>query len=194
VRRNKEKIRDYYAADDVWEAVYAKAVLELQHAMDLAYLIGQRPADVLKVETSDITADYLLIAQGKTTKKLRVKLHNEQKLTSLGLFINNLMEFRKQAGIQSKRLITNVQGLRMSQGMLRNRWDEARKSAAEEAETMGDIAFAERIRKFQFRDIRPKAATEIEDLSVASKLLGHTNEAITKQVYRRLGEVVDPAK
>jgi len=194
VRRNKEKIRDYYAADDVWEAVYAKAVLELQHAMDLAYLIGQRPADVLKVETSDITKDYLLIAQGKTTKKLRVKLHNEQKLTSLGLFINNLMEFRKQAGIQSKRLITNAQGLRMSQGMLRNRWDEARKSAAEEAETMGDIAFAERIRKFQFRDIRPKAATEIEDLSVASKLLGHTNEAITKQVYRRLGEVVDPTK
>jgi len=194
VRRNKEKIRDYYAGNDVWEVVYAKAAPELQNAMDLAYLTGQRPADVLKVELSDITSDYLLIAQGKTTKKLRIRLHHEQTPTGLGLFIHRLIDFRTQAGIQSKRLITNAQGLRMSQGMLRNRWDEARKSAAEEAETQGDMEFAQRIRKFQFRDIRPKAATEIDDLTVASKLLGHTSEAITKQVYRRLGEVVSPVK
>ncbi len=47
VRRNKEKPRDYYAAKDVWEAVYAMAVQELKDAMDLAYLTGQRPSDTI---------------------------------------------------------------------------------------------------------------------------------------------------
>jgi len=104
------------------------------------------------------------------------------------------MGFRKQEGIRSKRLITHTQGLRMSQSMLSNRWNEARKRAAREAETAGDMEFARRIQQFQFRDIRPKAATEIEDLSIASKLPRHTSEEITKQVYRHLGEVVDPKK
>ena len=50
------------------------------------------------------------------------------------------------------------------------------------------------IRQFQFRDIRPKAASEIEDLGRASKLLGHTDKRITETVYRRVGEVVDPTR
>ncbi|MNZ31980.1 hypothetical protein D3C78_492990 [compost metagenome] len=40
VRWNKEKPRDYYAAEDVWEAVYAVAVQEFKDAMDLAHLTG----------------------------------------------------------------------------------------------------------------------------------------------------------
>jgi hypothetical protein len=47
VRKNKETPRDYYANDVVWDAVYKKAAQELKDAMDLAYLTGQRPADVL---------------------------------------------------------------------------------------------------------------------------------------------------
>jgi len=45
VRKNKEKPRDYYADDAVWSAVYAVACVELQDAMDLNYLTGQRPAE-----------------------------------------------------------------------------------------------------------------------------------------------------
>ncbi|WP_331717200.1 MULTISPECIES: site-specific integrase [Pseudomonas] len=54
VRRNKEKPRDYYAGETVWNAVYAEAVQELKDAMDLAYLTGQRPADVLKIAATDL--------------------------------------------------------------------------------------------------------------------------------------------
>lgn len=57
-----------------------------------------------------------------------------------------------------------------------------------------DEMLAAAIRQFQFRDIRPKAASEIEDLSRASKLLGHTDKRITETVYRRVGEVVDPTR
>ncbi|GAB5341014.1 hypothetical protein [Pseudomonas fluorescens] len=35
-----------FAAKVVWNAVYGEAVQELKDAMDLAYLTGQRPADV----------------------------------------------------------------------------------------------------------------------------------------------------
>lgn len=194
VRRNKEKVRDYYATDEVWNAVYACAVQELRDAMDLSYLGGQRPADSIKPATFDMTDDYLLVNQGKTGKRLRIKLREGDQLTGLGVFLKGLMARRAEAGIQTSTLVTNATGLRMSYAMLRNRWDEARAKAAKAADERGDRALAAAIRQFQFRDIRPKAATEIEDIGEASKLLGHSKEEITKRVYRRLGEVVRPTK
>ena len=82
----------------------------------------------------------------------------------------------------------------MSYAMLRNRWDEARDSAATKAAAEGDTELAVTIRKFQFRDIRPKAGSEIEDIRDASRLLGHSTEEMTKKVYRRIGEIVRPTK
>jgi hypothetical protein len=52
---------------------------------------------------------------------------------------------------------------------------------------LGLLSLVERIKAFQFRDIRPKAASEIDSLDDASSLLGHTNTAITKRAYRRFG-------
>ena len=82
----------------------------------------------------------------------------------------------------------------MSYNMLRNRWDESRENAATKAATDGDAELANTIRKFQFRDIRPKAGSEIEDIKDASRLLGHSTEEMTKKVYRRVGEIVKPTK
>ncbi|KRP58211.1 Transposase domain [Pseudomonas trivialis] len=59
--------------------------------------------------------------------------------------------------------------------------------------TDGDSDLAVLIRQFQFKDIRPKAASEIE-LSHASRLLGHSTAEITRKVYRRVGEIVNPTK
>jgi len=47
---------------------------------------------------------------------------------------------------------------------------------------------------FQFRDIRPKAAPEINDLNEISVLLGHSKEGITEHVYRRVGAIAKPSK
>lgn len=78
--------------------------------------------------------------------------------------------------------------------MLRNRWDEAREKAAAKAAAEGDATLTAAIRQFQFRDIRPKAASEIDDISHASRLLGHSTQEMTKKVYRRVGEIVRPTK
>jgi integrase len=109
-------------------------------------------------------------------------------------FIDDLQERRAIKGIKTSRLITNTSGLRMSQQMLRNRWDEARDKAATIAALEGNLELAVPSRKFQFRYIRPKAASEIADIHDASRLLGHSNHEITKKVYRRIGEIVNPTK
>lgn len=162
--------------------------------MDLAYLTGQRPADVLKASATDINHGFLMVGQGKTEKRLRIRLYDGSNETNLCTFINGLLDRRAQAGFRTSILITNQAGLRMSYNMLRNRWDEARNKAATIAAVEGDTELAERIRKFQFRDIRPKAASEIEDIADASRLLGHSTEEMTKKVYRRIGEIVNPTK
>nr|WP_314400366.1 tyrosine-type recombinase/integrase [Pseudomonas lundensis] len=193
VRRNKETPRDFYADSAVWDAVYAQAAQELKDAMQLAYLTGQRPADVLKISIHDLTDDFLLVGQGKTLKRLRILLRYEGMDTKLSIFIEDLMKRRVLNGIRNSRLVTNTGGLRMSAQMLRNRWDEARLKAEKQAATDNNPELAARIRQFQFRDIRPKAASEI-GFEHASRLLGHSKEDITRKVYRRIGEVVRPTE
>lgn len=82
----------------------------------------------------------------------------------------------------------------MTAAMLRHRWDDAREEAVKEAVASGDNHLAERISQFQFRDIRPKAASEIKDVEDASLLLGHTKGDITERVYRRVGALAKPTK
>lgn len=194
LRRNKEMPRDFYAGDIVWDAMYAQAPPELRNAMDLAYLTGQRPADVLKATVTDINNGFLMVGQGKTQKRLRIRLHDGVTASDLSVFLDTLLERKSTAGIKSSCLITNEVGLRMSYAMLRNRWDETRDKAAMKAELDGDPSLANTIRQFQFRDIRPKAASEIDDIGHASRLLGHSTQEMTKKVYRRVGEVVRPTK
>lgn len=96
VRKNKETSRDYYARDEVWNAVYAQACIELRDAMDLAYLMAQRPSDVLVTRAADIQGAYLLVAQGKTSKKLRIRLSAGDAPTALGVLVEKLLEQRKE--------------------------------------------------------------------------------------------------
>lgn len=192
VRKNKEKPRDYYAEDDVWQAVYAKAVTELQYAMDLNYLTGQRPSDVLKMTTHDVRDDELRVRQNKGGKLLRIRLAQGGTRTQLGQLVDRLVARAEE--LKSRYLVTDAAGQKLSYSMLRRRYDSARTAAAADAIERDDEDLAARIKKFWFRDIRPKAASEIADLRDASDLLGHTNTAITKRVYRRKGEAANPTK
>ncbi len=196
VRKNKETPRDYYADDAVWAAVYAAASAELQDAMDLNYLTGQRPSDVLKMRFSDIRDGALGVRPNKTQKssgkKLRILLDDpEIGRTKLGLLVDRIRG--RERKVASLFMVATSAGAALNRGTLRTRFDDARAAAAKAAEKAGNTEFADRIRSFQFRDIRPKAASET-DLAHASKLLGHTDKQITKTVYQRVGETVRPTK
>jgi integrase len=188
VRKNKETPRDFYADKAVWEAVYTQATVELQDAMDLNYLTGQRPADVLKMMESHIVDGALEVRQNKTKKKLRITIAPGGELAKLLDRIRS-----RPRKIKSLFLVATAQGQPLNRWTLRLRFDEARAEAAKEAAKEGMDGLAERIRLFQFRDIRPKAASEME-LEHARKLLGHTDDQITETVYRRIGEIVKPTK
>lgn len=192
VRKNKEVPRDYYANAVVWDAVYGMAEPELKEAMDLGYLTGQRPADVIVMRSDDIEGDYFLVTQGKTKQKLRILMRTEAGENSLGKLVREITE--RNACHPSKYLLINRHGKRMTKGMLRLRWDRAREKARQKAIDHGDPMLAAKIAGFQFRDIRPKAASEIIDIGDASLLLGHSKQEITKRVYRRIGATAKPSK
>lgn len=192
VRKNKEVPRDFYADKQIWDAVYSEACQELKDAMDLNYLTGQRPGDVLKMKEIDIRDGALEVQQGKTKKKLRILLDNENGVrTELGRLVDRIRARPRK--IRSLYLIATPTGTRLNRWTLRTRFDNARDAAAQKAELSGDETLANRIRAFQFRDIRPKAASETT-LDHARKLLGHTEDNITETVYRRVGEVVKPTR
>ena len=142
VKGHRETGRDRYVEDAEYRAVYERAHFTVQDAMDLAYLTGQRPADVLKMQRSDVRDDALWITQGKTGKKLRIEVTGE--LAAVITRIQNRP--RKAAGLA---LIQDEKGQRLTHFALRSRFDNAREAAGV---------------NFQFRDIRAKAATDAEDL------------------------------
>ena len=184
VRRNKEKPREYYADDEVWDAVLGCACQEMRDAMDLAYLTGQRPADVLKMRWSDIRDGALEVVQDKTGARLRIVIEGE---------LLTLLTRIRQRPVAGMTIIATSSGERMSPSQRRARFEQARTKATEEAEKAGKKTLADRIRAFQMRDIRAKAASDTT-LDHASAILGHTNKAITKRVYHRRGEIVKPIK
>jgi integrase len=180
VRKNKEKPRDFYADEHIWGAVYSQACLELKDAMDLAYLTGQRPSDVRTTRVRDISEGFLAVAQAKGGKKLRIRLTTDGKTNQLGMLINKLLEQRRLWGIKGPYLITTETGHQLSGSMLRRRFDEARLNAAEKAQAELDDELATSIRNFQFRDIRPKAASEIDDLGMPASCLGTPISALPR--------------
>lgn len=191
VAKNKETPRDFYADDAVWSAVRNCAAIELQDAMDLAYLSGQRPGDVLRFTQRDIVDDALTVQQGKTSKRLAIMLTDPDSgaRSELGRLIDRI----RARSVRSLWLLATPEGKQLTTGMLRLRFTTARETAAGRAEESGDPLLAARIRQFQFRDARPKAASEMA-LDRASDLLGHSDKQITKAVYQRVGKRVKPTK
>jgi integrase len=192
VSKNKETPRDFYADDTVWHAVRDLGVDELQVAMDLAYLTGQRPSDMLKFGPRDIVDDALEVQQGKTGKRLRIMLTDAATgaRSQLGQLIDRLL----QRKVVATRFVVNEHHKPIKIGALRDRFNDARAAAVVKAKAHGDHNLAARVQAFQFRDARAKAATEIDNIGEASKLLAHSSEAFTKRTYRRRGERVNPTR
>lgn len=173
VKGHRETGRDRYIEDNEFRAVYELAHFTVQDAMDIAYLTAQRPADVLKLQRSDIRDGALWFTQGKTGKKLRIDVTGE-----LAAVITRIQERPRKA--TSLWLIQDENGQRLSAFALRSRFDKARKASGV---------------NFQFRDIRAKAATDAGDLQYAQKLLGHKHQSMTQHYTRnRKGEKIRPLK
>jgi len=199
VARNRSKGRDVYIEDALFQKVYDLADQPTRDAMDLAHLVGQRPGDCLSFMESDIVNGALLVEQGKTGKKLRVRIEGKLKEVldriaerkakldaSPVLLTASGKPSRRAKPIRATSLLIDETGSRLTYDQLDSRFGKARKAAGIKP------------REFQFRDLRAKAATEVEEadgIERATKLLGHADQKMTRKYVRnRLGVLVNPTK
>lgn len=183
-----ESGRDIYIEDNVLAAVWDAADIALRDAIDLAYLTGQRPADVLGMSATDIKDGMLLVQQNKTDKKLRIEITGE-----LATLLKRIEERKKSYKVHTLSLICTETGRPMGREALRSRFEKARAAAAKSNPTLADAIMA-----FQFRDLRAKAGTDKADsggMREAQMQLGHGSMKMTEHYVRgRLGEKVSPTK
>jgi hypothetical protein len=122
--------------------VYEAAEAPLRDALDLAYLIGQRPANTLKMSRADIVDGALMVRQNKTGKKVHVSIEG-----ALAALVDRLKS-RKVMGLK---LISMQDGSPMTKFELRGAFTRARVAAA-----VAHPHLAAEIKAFQFRDLRAK--------------------------------------
>ena len=181
IKRNRAKGRDVFVTDAMFNAVYAKADQPTRDAMDLAHLAAQRPGDSLRFKESDIKDGVLWVQQGKTGTKLRIMV-----IGKLKKVIDRI--FMRKAGLKVRalNLVVNEHGHALTYSALDGRFGGAREAAG-----IGT-------HDFQFRDLRAKAATEIEGkqgMERAQGLLGHADASMTKNYVRnRTGKLVKPTR
>lgn len=182
IRGNSEAGRDIYVEDEVFEAVWKFADNATRDAMDLAYLTGQRPSDVLKLTEAKIRDGVIQVKQGKTGAKVRITVVGQ-----LAEVLARIARRKALMPVHSMRLVVDDNGQPISLQVLQDRFADARELAGIPPEA------------FQFRDLRAKAGTDKADASgdirKAKDQLGHTTIAMTEGYVRnRRGVKVAPTR
>ena len=137
---------------------------------------GTTTSDTLGFSETNIQNETLNIKQRKTDQKLRIPI-----VGRLAEVIERIRERKRELTKNGKKVISlalviNEHGRQLGKAALRARFDKARQVSGVD---------------FQFRDIRAKSGTDLEDLAHAQKLLGHRNRATTERYLRkRRGESV----
>jgi len=181
-----EKGRSCYVEDGVFQAIWQAATTPIQDAMDLAYLTGQRPADVLKMKLSDIQDDHISVKQNKTQAKMRISTTGD-----FAVLIERLKT--RTRATRCTNLIVNEDGTPLTYSAMAQRIYHIKPKAIQAHPEMADA-----IKDYQFRDLRAKAGTdksETSSLDDAKKQLGHTNVKMTEKYVRdRKGSKVSPTR
>lgn len=170
--------RDTYIEDELYLLVYQAADQQMKDLMDTAYLIGQRPVDIVGIHTDDIKNGELYIRQQKTKNRLRFTLSG-----SLKEIIERI------APEDGGYLFRNKRGGQMQRHTLTVRFAELRNRLIAEHPELAD-----ELRNFQFRDLRAKSGTDkflSDDRAAAQEQLGHTSSQTTN-IYIRKGKLIAP--
>lgn len=158
--------KNVYIEDDMLAAVYVHASDALKDAIDLAYYLGQRPADVLKLSEHDIRNGNFDFKQNKTGKPMRIGAGGD-----LDLLISRMAERKSKFAVRCLQLLVDEHGKPMTKAKLRSRFEAARSAAGIEGAA------------FQFRDLRRKSGSDLRDqvgLEAAQALLGHSSVVMTE--------------
>jgi len=180
IKGHRETGRDVYIEQDQYDAIWAAGDDTLRDAMDLAYLTGQRPADVMRMSMTDVRGGIITVRQGKTGKKLRIAVSDD-----LQAVIGRIEQRKAAHTIHTLRLVVNSHGRPVGTHAISTRFQEACKKAG--------------ISGVQFRDLRAKAGTDkaesAGDIRQAQEQLGHGSVVTTEGYVRnRRGKKVTPTR
>jgi hypothetical protein len=177
--KNKENAREFEVTDILFAAVYAEADQTLKDCMDIATATGMRITDARTVR---MPVDGII--RHKPSKTGKAVEFNISTSPVLSLLVARRQEIKAHCVM----LLCTPAGRQVTQTMLRDRWDDARTKAAEKAMLTGNAYFAKEIRTMFLRDMRSRAADLAENMADASKLLQHSNQALTARHYRNKPE------
>jgi integrase len=153
-------------SDDMLDAVYDQAPQDLKDCIDLAYYIGQRPADILKLSEADIKRGVLSFRQNKTQHPIEIVVSGP-----LAELLERIRQRKREHDVRVLALLVDERGLKMTKSKLRSRFEAARTAAGIDGKL------------FQFRDLRRKAGGDLREqsnLDAAQALLGHSSQAMTE--------------
>lgn len=183
VERNEEVSRDRYVQDWEFAAVYGKAPEHIQILMDLAYITGQRQADLIGIRLSDLTDDGILFKQAKTGMKICVEWSD-----ALQAVVNRAKAQKKE--IQSMYLVSNKKGQKYTSSGIQTAWQRLMADCTATEDKDGNKVTPVLEERFTFYDLRAKARSDGED----KRLLGHANPDAMARTYQRKAVKVKPVK
>ncbi len=93
----------------------------LRDAMDLAYLTGQRPSDVVKLDETKIRDGTLELRQGKTGMPLRIEVQGE-----LAAVIERIKARKRAAAVYTTRLVVDEDCRPLTLGRISDHFVRAR--------------------------------------------------------------------
>lgn len=175
VERNKETPRTRYVTDAEFGAVYALAPPLLRVLMDLAYLTGQRQADLLKIRVEDLRDDGIYFRQNKTGVQIVVVWSDD-----LRAVVAQAQALQTDAET-IRYVVAAKNGQLYKSETLRTAWQRLMAGCVEK----GVIK-----ERFTFHDLRAKARSDGDD----KRLLGHANPEAMARVYQRKPVLVRPVK
>ena len=177
------KPRDRYVTTDEFNRFRAICCPQVQIAMDLALLTGQRQGDIVGLRWKQVRAIglprdqwHIEIDQGKTGKKLAIMISPavEDVLKRARMM---LPHWPRETVIRTK------WGQRYSEDGFRAMWQRY----CREWENAGNP-------RFHFHDLRAKSISDNENLDAAYLLAGHIDIKMTRRVYDRNRRKVEPLR
>jgi integrase len=184
VERPKSKPRDRPILDEEFAACKALTPRRVEFAMQLALLTGQRQDDIIRFRWADIreasvdglTINELHVFQSKTSKRLAIEVTPE-----LEAVLDQCWQLKGGGHAGSEYIVPTRSGKPYTGEGFRACWQRVRVKW----ERSGG-------QPPHFHDIRALAATKCPTPEMAQQLLGHSNPAMTRRVYRRGVERVKP--
>lgn len=181
VRRNTERRRSIYVEHGLFFRLCRCSDQVCRDVLRLAYLTGQRPADVMELEVGQIQQDVILVDQNKTDAKLDIILSPRVRVV-----LRSCLRRRERTKAKSRHLFVNEKGEPFTYSAMRQRFDDIRLRAGVSTH------------EAQLRDMRSKAITDVKmarGLEDAQALGGHKNVKTTEIYVRaRRGDRVKPTR